>query len=985
MKKFFQIIGIVISVILILMILAFIGGIIFLKNIDIQKYRPQIVAAASNALGRNVDLNAIDLTVSLEKGIRLHIEDFVIAENPDFGTNSFVHIKEVNAGVDILAFILSRQITVPSVQIVAPRIAIIRNASGILNIQTLGPVVNKSAATGKPPAAMVLPAILINSFKIENADVSLIDQSVSPQLQLDISKITVDIQHFSFVNSFDIVLDAAILTAEQNFHLQGKTQLRQNITELKLSDMNVVLDLGHLPLERMKNWSMLAGIPLPQVLDGEVELKIKEATLSDKGITKLGGAFYLNNVKIIAPNIVSGISLDVRKLDVDLENLSSDSSAVAQMSVKAALYQDETNIDFKANVAVDHKVLSAHLTEGQFVTDLSMWPIQYIKSQVALLKDVLLPDKLSGKVQATIKDTVISTSGLQSILLDAKVKGGSFLFNNIMPGIEFAINKTDLEINNFSLGKQFAVSLKTSYLSEIQNITFDGAVSFDEKTQTVTVKNGMTGINLNSFALDPFKVSGLVPDGTPFPQSLGGKFQVQIRELNVSPNGLGIMDVDLQWQNGKIVMVDVVPGVSFEANAIKIDLKKFSLTESFAISALLGYESDQPNIKVDGKVQLDLPSQKVVVNDTAIKVELAKIALPQIKTKIVSLKDVSLPETLKGQLDIDIKELFAGVQGLTSLDSEITLKDWEVKLKELAVPVSGMTTNFRVTENQLIADDLKLKIGQGQVLAKVGVSDYLTSQAFDFTTEITGLDLDEILNQNDAPVKIAGVVSATIRAKGQGTDLNAINSDGKFEVTKARLKDLNVLKTVFDKITFFPDFAARVEAKLPEKYKLKLADADTQINSISGTYVLTNSNIELNPIAVEADEFVFNGKCDATLDQKYDLDGAFIITSELSEIMGQSSQEWQYLYDKDNNVSLPVHVSGQGNQMPVISVTQSALDLGKNAVRHGAKKELGNILDKALGIKVDSKAQEEGQETPSQGQESSGSQIIGGILDKVFK
>ena len=121
------------------------------------------------------------------------------------------------------------------------------------------------------------------------------------------------------------------------------------------------------------------------------------------------------------------------------------------------------------------------------------------------------------------------------------------------------------------------------------------------------------------------------------------------------------------------------------------------------------------------------------------------------------------------------------------------------------------------------------------------------------------------------------------------------------------------------------------------------------------------------------------------LEQSYMIDGAFKITTQLSAIMRQALEEVTYLYDANNNISLPVHMSGQGSQKPVIAVKQSALDLGKNAARNEGKKQLGQILDKALKIPYDSQPQLQDPAAPSQSQSSPGEQIIGGIFDKVFK
>ncbi len=984
MKKFFQIFGIVAFSVFILIVLALLAGLIFLKTFDIKKYKPQIITAVTNALGRAVNFNDIDLAVSMEKGVRFHLTDFSIAENPDFGAENFMTVKQVDVGLDLITFLTTRQIAVPGILVDSPKISIIRNPKGLLNIQTIGTKQGSGQSQTSTPAA-ALGVIFINSFKIENAQVSFIDQTVVPQLKLDVTQATLEVKEFSLTKPFDVLLGAAVLSDQKNFSLNAKAQLDLAKTQMLLSEIDLAVNLSPLPLEKLKALPVLAQVPFPRILDGELKVKIHQMQLSPKGVEKFNTDMYLTNARVVADEVVPGVSLEARRLNIALENFSLDNTLPSSLNIKAALYQEQTNFDLSAKVLFDSQKMQAQITNAEFSTDLALWPLAKIKSALAPLKDVALPEDLSGKFKVSIKEALVSSGGLQSILLDLNWQDGTILLKDILPGASVALAKTDVKIENFSTGKQFSVSVKSAYLSESQNVSFSGAVLVDASTQTASIKNGIAEFNTNSFDLARFKASGLVPPNIVFPQTLAGVFQAQINDLNVSPQGLGEMNVDLKWQNGKLVVNELAPGISLALDQVNVKITDFSPVKPFAVDATLGYESDEPNLSFKGQVLLDTSAPKVSITEATFKTDLAKMSLEQIKTKIVSLKDVSLPEKIKGELEVMIAHASVGSGGLLDLTSDVTLKNWEVKLKELLVPISGVEAKFKVTENQISTDELAVTAGQGQIVSKIDVTDYLRQQNFDLTTQIKGLELSQLLDQTQASLKVGGVVFANFKAKGHGADLKSIVGDGTFEVKEAKLKDLNVLKEVLDKISFIPDLAARVEAKLPENYKAKLDDKDTQIHEVTGTFNLTGGNILVDPIAVKADEFVFEGKSNVNFEQAYTLDGAFKITRELSAIMGQSTEELTYLYDTDNNISLPVHISGKGSQMPVISILQSALDLGKNAARNEGKKELGKILDKALGIPRDSQNQEQGQDPSMPRQESPGEQIIGGILDKVFK
>lgn len=1119
MKRFFKILGILFLVIFVLVVIVLVVGVIFLKNFDIKKYKPQIMQIASQSLGRPVHFNDIDLNVSLEKGIRFHLTDFSIAENPDFGIGSFVTVQEIDAGVDIIPFLVSRQISVPSVLIHSPKIEIVRNVDGGLNIQTIGPSTTAGSSQGQDNKAtsspvVALSAIFVNSLKIDNAQIYLIDKSVQPELKLAVTQASLDVQQFSLTRPFNVSFEAAVLSPQKNLSLAGKAQLKLAANEAKILDTDIAIDLTHLPLDELRAFPLLNGIPLPQVLEGQLRVKIKEAAVSDKGLGKVNVDIALTNGKVIASEIAPGISIEANQIDFGLQNFSLDDTVASQISLKAALYRHQQNVDFIGMISLNPKTMEMRLTEGQFKTELALWPLQKIKSEIVQLKDVPLPEQISGQLQITIKDAVASASGLKSVLLDVTLDDGEVKLKDVIPGTSFELGDTDIAIRNFSLDKPFTVSLKTAYFNEVQNIALNGIVSCDLNTQLVAIKDGKVSVDLNNFSLDKFKASGFVPKEVPFPQVLAGKMSVMIDDFSVSPKGLGLMDFDLKWQNGKIQMDEVAPGISFMANAINVDVKDFSFDGAFDVTGSFGYESDEPNVSIDGKMAFDLTTQNISLSRTLIKTDLAKIPLENLKTKIqplkdvpfpqvlkgqldvnlrmfsagpkglesvfadavlkegevsmkevapgisfaashisadvkdfglnkqfgfdiqlaylsdqpnintkgtatfrledqsvvlkdmtartelstlsmeqlrnsvTALKDVPLPEKLKGDLDIAIKQANVGPKGLTDLSGNGSLKNWEIKLKELVLPVRGTATDFKITAIQFNVDDLQAALGKGQIVAKVGVSDYMTSQNFDFYGEMKGISLAEILDQKDAPVKVEGLVFGNIKAKGKAADLNSITGEGNFEVKEAKLKDLNVLKTVLDKISFLPNVSSRIETKISERYKQKLKSKDTEIKKITAPCLISAGSAVLDPIMVEADEFIFTGKCKAGFDQKYALDGSVKIPMELSAAMGEGIDELKYLYDENSNISLPVHVTGKGPDVPVVAVTQTALDMGKNAMRNEGKRQLERVLNKALGVEDQtpvSTGQNQKQGTSSQEQKSPESQMIDGIFEKIFK
>lgn len=1121
MKAFWKFLKITFLIVFVLFLVALIGGVIFLKNFDIKKYKPQIIEAASEALGRAVDFKDIDLAVSLKQGIRLQLTDFVIEDDPQFSQGPFLEVEKIDVGLDILSFINARQVSVPNILVRSMRINLIRDASGAFNAQTIGQKSSRQAQTtdsnqqGQPPKAAALPAIFIDSLKVENAKINVRDLSAKQPVELSIDQLNFGVSRFSLTNPFDVFLNAAVLSPQKNMDLTGQAQLNLARQEVKLSDFRIDCELGAFALEELRRFPLLKDIALPQILKGQLKIDLKELTASASGVQKMTSDVSLMNGQFTMADVSPGVSLEANQINLKVKNFSLDAGVPFHVDFQAALFHDLPNVNFKASLSVDPKTMLIDLRDGEFTSDLSRLPLKNIKEKITLIKDAPLPQSLSGQLRVAVRELELSSEGIKKLLLDAKLDGVDVDLTGLLPGVKAKLSKTDLVVTDFSLDKPFSISLKTALFSDLPNVIFDSNVLLDLENQKFVFENTQANVDFDHFSLDALKASGLVPLGSPLPDTLGGKVNVAFKNLIVTNQGLQKILADFKWQNGKISMPEAAPGLSVNASQINIGVKDFSLSDPFSVDASLAYESDVPNINIQTGVSLDLDKQTVRLSNGKISTDLAQWSMPRLKTAIAALKDAPLPQEMSGKLDIALKELAAGPEGLSALNADVnltnghvkmleaapgvsfeasqieaqlknvslsapfsfdvslaylsdqtniktsgvlaldlknsltTLKDFQfstdlstisfdqlkasiaslkeaslpeklkgdfdfnasqiilgpsglkelsgqgalkngmLKMKEFALPIEGLSTTFRITQSDVSMDTINATLGSGQIALQVAMQDYLSRQAFDMKADIIGLDLTEVLDQKKSEVKIEGLVNAKLNASGQAADTNSIIGNGSVDVQKAKLKNLNVLKTVLDKISFLPNVSARLEESLPEKYKAKLQSPDTDIKKVSLLCTIANGVINFNPVNIEADEFIFTGQAQAGFDQSYVVDGDVKIPAELSAAMAKGIEEMQYLYDDAGNISLPVHVKGTAGQMPVISVTQMALDMTKNAFRNKGKEELKKVLNKALGIEEPADQPEDATqpstETQQEPQLSPEEQIIDGLLNTIFK
>ena len=128
MKRALQIVGIVVGLLLIVAIaLPFI--------IDVNSFRPRLESELSTALGRQVKVG--NLKLSLLSG-SVSAEDLSIADDPSFSKDPFVRAKSLDVGVDVMPLIFSKALHVNDLTLTQPEIVLLRTSAGKWNFSSLG-------------------------------------------------------------------------------------------------------------------------------------------------------------------------------------------------------------------------------------------------------------------------------------------------------------------------------------------------------------------------------------------------------------------------------------------------------------------------------------------------------------------------------------------------------------------------------------------------------------------------------------------------------------------------------------------------------------------------------------------------------------------------------------------------------------------------------------------------------------------------------
>ncbi|MGE5204495.1 MAG: AsmA family protein [Chlamydiota bacterium] len=148
MKKVLIVIGVVVVVLVLVAI-----AIPFF--IDANQFRPTVEAQLTSALGRQVKIG--NLSLSLLRG-QLGASNIAIADDPAFSRSPFVQAQALDISVEIMPLIFNRAVHVESLTLEKPQVALIRSAAGAWNFSTIGQSKGSQPAASPPKGKQSVPA-----------------------------------------------------------------------------------------------------------------------------------------------------------------------------------------------------------------------------------------------------------------------------------------------------------------------------------------------------------------------------------------------------------------------------------------------------------------------------------------------------------------------------------------------------------------------------------------------------------------------------------------------------------------------------------------------------------------------------------------------------------------------------------------------------------------------------------------------------------
>ena len=263
--------------------------------VDVDKYRPQIVAAANQQLNGTLELGKLSL--SLWGKIHVGVDGLKVS---DGDKKEVLSVKDASFDMPYLSVLEGAPLVTVSLK--QPDITVTKDKDGKLNVMTLAKVTAKdvpatpgTAATPAPVKAasdgkIELPSIAVNAhfgISIENAKLTYKDQVMA--LSNTIDNLNLRVKDFSLSRKTELELWADLKTQMgSDLSVEGPLKLTADLSpeisggEFKSATVNANFSADDLTIQKGVLFIKKKGVPMNFKFSGTLDqtsLKLKEASV----------------------------------------------------------------------------------------------------------------------------------------------------------------------------------------------------------------------------------------------------------------------------------------------------------------------------------------------------------------------------------------------------------------------------------------------------------------------------------------------------------------------------------------------------------------------------------------------------------------------------------------------------------------------------------------------------------------------------------
>ncbi|MDP2652659.1 MAG: AsmA family protein [Candidatus Omnitrophota bacterium] len=319
---------------------AVITAVIFVKTFDAERFRTQLVADLSSRLGTRVDIDRLNLSLSLFRGLTLEAGGIRVQDLPDFSSGPLFAVKEILCVVDGMAFLSRREVVVSQVLVASPLLNLVKNKAGALNVSDLlarlnapGPESPKSGQPSSSPGKTSkqtppFPKLLVKTIQVSDGEFSFSDLGQTPPVRVAVQDFRLKMEGLSLSRAFPFQGGFSVFSDSPQVNFSGQMQLDPKTGQCRLDDVKVSADLAQISWEKItEGIPSLKAVPVSVEFRGSLQALVSQMIAGPAGLHVLSLKGDISGLGVRMPqapvSVEDGrVSLEMSEKDLNFPEIS---------------------------------------------------------------------------------------------------------------------------------------------------------------------------------------------------------------------------------------------------------------------------------------------------------------------------------------------------------------------------------------------------------------------------------------------------------------------------------------------------------------------------------------------------------------------------------------------------------------------------------------------------------------------------------------
>ncbi len=461
----------------------------------------------------------------------------------------------------------------------------------------------------------------------------------------------------------------------------------------------------------------------------------------------------------------------------------------------------------------------------------------------------------------------------------------------------------------------------------------------------------------------------------------------------------------IKIDSGEVFFRDESGPKVMEVRLRDVDLKidNAALDRPVAVDLKAALLSSRQNLNMDGEVKFSAKTQELVLEKFSGEVDMESLELQELFRLVPDLVSSGL-EQLSGRLQIQTNgRIPLNSKDILTASASLLLQDGKIRLAGLSTPIDNLVVDLGMQSSLIKIRKASADFAGGSLNIDGQMNLKTVKPLTAFKVNLNKLLMESLTPQVSDPSapKLQGSLSGAFEgtfAGSSGAEIQrTLAGEGVLTLERGVIRNLNILREVFRKLSMIPGLMDTLRKRLPEDYQEKLDAKDTVLSTVDLPVTAADGVLIFNRLDVQTDSFALQGG--GSYGMASGAVGAqanLFIEPQLSEALIRSVNELQYLTDrKSGALMIPLNIQGRAPQISVVPDLQyiaSRLAVAKTQDLLGSflKKPESQTIDPSTGQSVSQTGTSvqsipESETGSSKTKYPKGSEIIGALLQNALQ